>query len=76
MDKRYLAYCSHVLRKMAEYFGAEFADYCGEDLCFQIAQHMKALYGPDPENWELIDEDSEFFLNAALSFSYAKMKGV
>ena len=75
MDKRYLAYYSHVLRKMAEYFGVEFADYCGEDLCFQIAQYMKALYGPDPENWELIDEDSEFFLDT-LSFFYMKMKGV
>lgn len=75
MDKRYWAYCSHVLGKAAEYFGVEFADYCGTDLCFQIVRYMKALYGSDSENWELIDEDSEFFLDA-LSFFHAKMKGV
>jgi hypothetical protein len=75
VSKKYVTYCSHVLGKAAEYFGAEFADYCGDDLCIQIIQYMKVLYGPDPENWELIDEDSEFFLDA-LSFFYMKMKGV
>ena len=68
MDKRYWAYYSHVLGKAAEYFGAEFADYCGADLCFQVVQYMKALYGSDSENWELIDEDSEFFLDALSLF--------
>ena len=75
MDKRYEAYCSHVISKAAEYFGVEFVDYCGNELCFQIIQHMKELYGSDFKNWELIDEDSEFFLEA-LSLFYTEMKGV
>ena len=70
MEERYRTYCNYIIGKIANYFGAEFADFYGDNLCFRIVQYMKTTYGPDSKNWELIDEDSEFFLDALASFTF------